>query len=312
MFALGGPAISDPAKETPLSMVEALHTAFGVHHGRAVHTKGVIFEGTFTPAPQASSIVKTPIFAGGPLPIIARFSLFAGVPDLPDNDDGASPVGLGIKIKAADGDDFDIQAFNHRDFVVATSDEFAVLLRAIGATRPDSPHPNPVEQFLATHPHARQFLGSRTYPASYAEAKYYSVNAEKFTNAKEKSVYVRYQFVPRAGEHYLSPEARKSKSGNYLQDEIVRRAAQGPILLDWYAQIADKADAIEDPSIAWPDTRKLVKLGTFSIERLPSDAKTADRTLLFLPGQPHAGVEPADPMLVLRNTADTISFGERQ
>ena len=34
--------------------------------------------------------------------------------------------------------------------------------------------------------------------------------------------------------------------------------------------------------------------------------------LLFPPGQPHPGVEPADPMLVLRNTAYPISLGERQ
>ncbi len=50
----GMPALqarADPAKETPLSMVNALHTAFGEHHARAVHTKGVILEGTFTPAP---------------------------------------------------------------------------------------------------------------------------------------------------------------------------------------------------------------------------------------------------------------------
>jgi catalase len=310
--ALCTPAMAGPAKETPLSMVEALHTAFGDHHARAVHTKGLIFEGTFAPAPGARLIVKTPIFAGGPLPVIARFSLFAGVPDVPDNDDAASPVGLGLKIKAADGDDFDMQAFNHRDFVVATSDQFAVLLRAIGETKPDSPHPNPVEQFLAAHPHAKEFLGSRTYPASYAEAKYYGVNAEKFTNTKGRSVFVRYQFVPRAGEHYLSPEKRKAQSGSYLQDEIEQRAAKGPILFDWYAQVAQEGDAIEDPSVAWPNTRKLVKLGTFSIDRLPSDPKAADRTLLFQPGQSHVGVEPADPMLVMSNAADAISFGERQ
>jgi catalase len=309
--ALGSPALAGPPTETPLSMVEALHTAFGDHHARAVHTKGVILEGTFTPAPEARSIVKTAIFTGGPLPVVARFSLFAGVPDIPDNDDGASPVGIGLKIKAADGD-FDMQAFNHRDFVVATSDAFAVLLRAIGATRPDSPHPNPVEQFLATHPHAKEFLGSRTYPISYAEAKYFGVNAEKFTNAKGDSVFVRYQFVPRAGERYLSPEERKAKSGSYLQDEIVQRVAKGPILFDWYAQIAQKGDVIEDPSVAWPDTRKLVKLGTFSLERLPSDPRTADRTLLFQPGSPHPGVDPADPMLTMRNAADAISVGERQ
>lgn len=38
----------------------------------------------------------------------------------------------------------------------------------------------------------------------------------------------------------------------------------------------------------------------------------SSRTLLFLPGQPHLGVEPADPMLVLRNTAYPISLGQRQ
>ena len=302
-------------KETPLSTVESLHTAFGDHHaehGRAIHAKGVIFEGTFTPAPEARSIVKTPIFTGGPLPIIARFSLFAGVPDVPDNNDAASPAGFSIKIKAVDGDDFDLQCINHRDFAVATSDDFAALMRALGTTKPDSPHPNPVEQFLATHPHTKEFLARRTYPVSYAEAKYFGLNSMKFTNANGKSVYVRHQFVPRAGEHYLTPEERKAKSGSYLQDEIVQRAAKEPIVFDWYAQIAEKDDAIEDPSIAWPDTRKLVKLGTFSVERQPNDLKTADRTLVFLVGQPHPGVEPADPMLVLRNNADPISFGERQ
>ena len=308
-------AMADAPKETPLSTVESLHTAFGDHHaegGRAIHAKGVIFEGTFTPAPEASSIVKTPIFTGGPLPIIARFSLFAGVPNVPDNADAASPAGFSIKIKAVDGDDFDIQCINARDFAVATSDDFAALMRALGTTKPDSPHPNPVEQFLAMHPHTKEFLARRTYPASYAEAKYFGLNSVKFTNASGKSVYVRYQFVPRAGEHYLTPEERKAKSGSYLQDEIVQRAGEGPIVFDWYAQIAEKGDKIEDPSIAWPDTRKLVKLGTFSIERQPSDLKTVNRTLVFLVGQYHVGAEPADPMLVLRNTADPISFGQRQ
>jgi catalase len=90
-FAQGAP------RETPLSMVNALHTAFGEHHDRAVHTKGVILEGTFTPAQEAHSIVRTPIFSGGALPVVARFSVFAGVPNLPDNDDGASPAGFAVR-----------------------------------------------------------------------------------------------------------------------------------------------------------------------------------------------------------------------
>jgi len=302
----------NPPKETPLSMVDALHTAFGNHHARAVHTKGVIFEGTFEPAPEAQTIVKEPIFTGGKLPIVARFSLFAGVPDLPDNDDGASPAGFAVKIKAPDGDDFDIEANQHKDFIVATFDEFADFLRAVGATKSDTPHPNPVEQFLASHPHAKEFLTSRTYPVSYARATYWGINSVKFTSAKGNSSFVRYRFVPRAGEHYLTPEERKSRGASYLQDEIAQRVGKEPVIFDWYAQIAEKGDKIEDPSIAWPESRKMVKLGTFTLTKPPADPETTQRTLLFLPGQPHPGVEAADPMLVMRNTAYPISLGERQ
>ncbi len=310
---LAGPvAAGGPTKETPLSMVGALHTAFGDHHARAVHTKGVMLEGIFTPAPEARTIVREPIFLGGSLPVVARFSVFAGVPNVPDNDDGAAPAGFAVKIKALNGDDFDVEANQHSSFIVATFDEFAVFLRAVGATRPDSPHPNPVEQFLGTHPKAKMFLTTLTYPISYAQARYFGVNSEKFTNAKGGSVFIRYQFVPRAGEHYLTPEERKAEGGNYLQDEIVARVAREPIMFDWYAQIAAKGDAVEDPSVAWPDSRKRVKLGTFTLTRLPADPETAQKTLLFLPGQPHPGVEPADPMLVMRNTAYPISLGERQ
>jgi hypothetical protein len=40
--------------------------------------------------------------------------------------------------------------------------------------------------------------------------------------------------------------------------------------------------------------------------------EAVQKSLLFLPGQPHPGVEPAGPMLVMRNTAYPISLEERQ
>jgi catalase len=301
-----------PPQETPLSLVNALHAAFGEHHARAVHTKGMIVEGTFTPDNGARAIVKEPVFAGGTLPVIARFSLFAGVPDLPDNADGASPAGLGIKIKAKDGDDFDIELNQHNNFIVATFDEFAVFLRALAASGPDAQHPSPVEQFLGAHPEAAAFLASRTYPVSFAQATYFGVNSLKFTNASGASAFIRYRLAPRSGERYLSAEERKAQSASYLHDDLAQRLSKGPVIFDWYAQIAEAGDKVEDPSIAWPDSRKLVKLGTFTLTGAPKDRQLIDKTLLFLPGQTHPGVEPADPMLVLRNTAYPISFGQRQ
>ena len=248
------------------------------------------------------------MFSAGTSPVIARFSDFAGVPSLPDTDDGASPAGFGFKIKGAD--EFDVESNQHKDFITATTDEFRTFLIAVGAAgKGDSV---PLDQFLASHPHAREFLGTLTYPASFASATYFGVNALKFTNANGDASYVRYRFVPKAGEKYLSVADRKTQGANYLQDEVVKRIASHPIEFDWFVQIAESGDKIEDPSIAWPESRKLVKIGTISLTKVPVDPEKAQLGLLFLPGKAHPGVDPADPMLVVRNEAYPISFKERQ
>ena len=299
-----------PSAASPLDMVNGLHTAFGEHHARAVHTKGVMVEGSFTPSPGAANLTKEPIFRGGPLPVVARFSDFAGVPDLADNDDGASPAGFAVKIKEKAGTDFDIVTNQHPDFIAATSDEFLTFLRAAGAAGKGDKAP--MGAFLSSHPHAQQFLASLTYPVSFAQATYFGINAVKFTNSNGGSVFVRYRFVPHAEAKYLTPEERKARGPTYLQDELANRIAREPVVFDWFVQIAGPGDKIEDPSIAWPESRRMVKLGTVTLNKPVADAEASQRTNLFLPGQPHLGVEPADPMLVLRNTAYPISLGQRQ
>jgi catalase len=299
-----------PSAASPLDLVNGLHTAFGEHHARAVHTKGVMLDGSFTPSPGARDLTMEPIFEGGTLPVVARFSIFAGVPDLADNDDGASPAGFAVKIKEKAETDFDIVTNQHPDFIAATSDDFLAFLRAAGpAGKGDKA---PMDAFLSSHPHAKQFLGSLTYPVSYAQATYYGINTVKFTNSKGGAAFVRYRLVPHAEARYLTPEERKARGPTYLQDEIANRIAREPVAFDWFAQIARPGDKIEDPSIAWPESRRMVKLGTVTLNKLVADGEASQRTLVFLPGQPHLGVEPADPMLVLRNTAYPISLGQRQ
>lgn len=299
-----------PSAASPLDLVNGLHTAFGEHHARAVHTKGIMLEGTFTPAKDGRTLTKEPIFTGGTLPVVARFWDFAGVPDLADNDDGAAPAGFAVKIREMAGADFDIEANQHPDFIAATSDDFLIFLNAAGAAAKGDKEP--MGAFLSSHPHAQQFLSSLTYPVSYAQATYFGINAVKFTNSQSASAFMRYRFVPRAQPKYLTPEERKASSATYLRDEIVTRIAREPVVFDWFAQIAEPGDKIEDPSITWPESRRMVKLGAITLNKLVANADAVQRTLLFLPGQPHPGVEPADPMLVLRNTAYPISLGQRQ
>ena len=318
IIAAATPLPADAAPESilpnqsPQDLVDALHSAFGEHHARAVHAKGVILKGTFTTEPIARSLSKAPIFAGGPLPVTVRFSDFTGIPDIPDNIPEANPRGFAVKIKAKGGEEFDVVTHSFNGFPTSNSDEFAALLRSIGASGPEVAHPTPVERFLADHPIAKNFLTTqKPPPVSYATAAYFGVNSIKFTNAEGKSVFVRYRFVPRAGEHYLSTDELKGKGPGYLREELSQRLVKGPIVFDWFAQIAGAGDKIEDPSIAWADDRKLTKLGTLSIDAVADDEATDKRTL-FLPGLMHPGIEAADPMLTLRTRAYPISFGARQ
>jgi catalase len=117
--------------------------------------------------------------------------------------------------------------------------------------------------------------------------------------------------VPVAGERYLDAAALKTRSANFLQEDIAQRLAKGPVSFEWFAQIAAQGDVIDDPSVAWPDSRRLVKLGTITLTKLVSDP-AADRKLLFLPANLPDGIEAADPMLGIRNNAYPISFSHRQ
>ena len=307
----GMTAQAAPDEPTPQQMVDALHTTFGTHHARAVHAKGIIVEGSFTPALGARAITRAKLFSAASVRVIVRFSDFTGIPDIPDNVGDANPRGFAVKFKMPDGDGLDVVAHSFNGFPTRTSAEFRELLLAIAASGPAAPKPTPLDAFLSTHPHAKTFLTTQKSPESYATTPYFGVNAFKFTAASGKSVYGRYRFAPAAGEHYLAPAEMKARPADFLQSDIRERLAKGPVAFDWFAQIAEKDDAIDDPSVAWPAKRRLVKLGTITLNTV-ADQDAEDRKLLFLPATLPSGIEAADPMLTVRNSAYPISFAGRQ
>jgi catalase len=310
VIALTLAAAAQTAPPTPQQMVDALHTTFGEHHARAVHAKGIIVRGTFTPDPAAPALTDARLFTGGQVAVIARFSDFTGIPDIPDNVGDANPRGFAIKFPAPAGDGMDIVAHSFNGFPTRTAGEFRELLLAIAASGKDAAKPTALDTFLASHPVAKTFLTTQKSPESFATTPYFGVNAFKFT-AGSKTAFVRYRFVPAAGEHYLDDAALKSKSAGFLQTDIADRLKVAPVRFDWYAQIAEKGDAVDDPSVAWPASRRMVKLGTITLNAV-ADQAAEDHKLLFLPANLPAGIEAADPMLGIRNAAYPISFRQRQ
>ena len=309
----GNAGVTSKTVATPIQMVDMFHSAFGEHHARAVHTKGIILTGRFVPAPEARNLSRAAHLQGGALPIIVRFSDFTGIPDIPDTVGASRPRGMAIKFQLPGNASTDIIAHSFNGFPTATTDEFRGLLLAIGASGPTVPHPTPLDGFLATHPVAKTFLTTqKPLTTSWATLSFFGVNAFKFTNKAGQVHYVRYQLIPAAGEHFLTKAQAAAADPNYLQTEIKQRVAQQPIVFKLYAQVAEKGDAIENPSVAWSDSRQRVLLGTLTIDKLAPNTVAEDKALFFNPNNVSDGVNIADQMLLDRARTYPISVGERQ
>ncbi|CAD6560052.1 catalase family peroxidase [Paraburkholderia sabiae] len=300
-------------KSTPVQLVDALNGVFGKHPGaRAVHAKGVVLEGTFVPSASALTVSKAPHFQT-PVPVIVRFSNFAGIPDIADTHPLASPRGMAIKFKLPDGSDTDIVSHSFNGFPSATADDFRDLLIALGTSGPDASKPTPLDAYLGSHPVAKAFLTApKPFPVSYASLPYFGVNTFRFLDANGVVTYGRYQILPVGGEHYL-PDAKASKAApDYLQSEIRQRVGHAPARFRLVLQIAESGDKLDDPSVAWSSAHRTVELGTISITKAVADNDAAQRRLLFLPNALPAGIEVADPMINARSAAYPVSFARRQ
>ena len=302
------------AKPLPVALVDTLNQLSGGPHAgyRANHAKGVLVEGNFTPAAGATGLSMAPHFATT-VPVLVRFSNGTGVPTLPDTDPNGSPHGVAIRFVLPDGSNTDIVSISANGFPVATPEEFLGLLQAVANSGPNAAKPSPIEQFLGSHPAAAKFVTTpRPAPDSFGTLAFYGVNAFRFSNAKGQSQYARYQILPVAGEHALSPEAGAKADANYLMDELPQRLAKGPVKFRLLAQLANDGDPLIDPTKVWPADRKLLELGTISLTKTANEQIETQKALLFNPLTLPAGIEPsADPVLLARPAAYAVSYGQR-
>lgn len=300
------------SERLPAQLVQDFHGAFGNQHARAIHAKGVILQGSFAPSAEARTLSKAALFTQS-VPVTVRFSDFTGLPDIPDTSGSANPRGFAVKFQLPEGSGLDIVTHSFDGFPVATAREFSALLQALGRSPPGTASPTPFEAFLSTHPAAKTFFTTqKPPPVSFATTAFFGVNAFLFTDAADHSRPVRYRFVPEAGEQSLDEAALRMKSPTYLMDDITARVASASVRFTWLAQLGEDGDAVDNPSVAWPATRRLVPLGIITIDKVGPNTPAADRGLLFLPGTLPPGIGIADPMVAVRNAAYPVSFSERQ
>ena len=293
--------------------IDVMNKLFGSHAGfRANHAKGVVVEGSFTPAPDAKILSKASLFAGPAVPVTARFSDATGVPTIPDGDKDANPHGLALKFNLADGAEMDVVTNALKFFPVATGEEFRDLLTAVSNSGPDVPKPTPLETFVASHPSVPAATGSLPTPSSLARQTFNGVNAFILVDKDGKRQPFRYIIEPEAGEDNRNGEDAAKRPPDFLMKEIAERLGKQPVSYKVKAQLAEPGDPTADATKPWPEDRKVVVLGTLTLKKAVPDSAEAEKALLFMPNALTDGIEVSDdPLIDARVQAYAISFSRR-
>lgn len=273
-----------------------------------------MLDGIFTPAPKAKELSTAPHFNHPSTPVTLRFSNSTGVPQIPDTDPSANPRGLGIRFNLGARVHTDIIAHSTPFFPTRTGAGFLEMLRAIAASPPGTPSSSPIENFLGANPAALAFVQApKPAPSSFAREAFYAVNALKFVNVDGKSTYFRYRILPAVGEDHLDEAATKEKGPDFLFEELQKRVADETVTFRVMAQLAEEGDEVNDATVHWPESRRIVELGIVKVGAVLPDNATEQKRIIYDPIPRVEGIETSDdPLLEMRAAVYLISGKERR
>lgn len=316
LMALSTPlGMAEENEVEPGQVVTAIEEAFGVTPGeRRNHTKGTCALGEFVGTPEAAAYSRSALFSGRPVPVIARFSLSGGNPKAPDT--AKSARGMALEFKLPDGSLQHMTMLNTPIFGAAQPRTFLNLMTAI---KPDpatgKPDPKKIKAFKAGHPDnmaQAEFLVRNNPPASYANSAYWGIHTFKFINRDNKTTMVRWRFVPQDGEKPLSDAELKSAPPSFLEQAMIERTKRGPVRWDMLVTLGEPGDTEDNPTIAWPESRKQVKSGILTISSAKAQKGAECEKINFDPLVMGEGIAPTnDPILLFRSPAYAVSFAKR-
>jgi catalase len=306
---------TSPAPVAPNQVVDSLIGTFGNHPGmRKNHAKGTCAAGEFIGTPEAAKYSRSLLFSGKAIPLVARFSLAGGNPQLADTAHNAR--GLALEFRLPDGNRQHITMLNTPVFGAAHPETFNEM---IIAAKPDpatgKPDPAKLKAFFAGHPDAMgqaNFLQSHNPPAEYFTSAFYGIHTFKFVDAKKTEHLVKWRFVPHDGERSLTDAELKTAPHDFLEQDLIARTKKGAAQWDMIVTIGKPGDPQDNPTLPWPEDREHFKAGTLTIAQAMPQAGAECEKINFDPLVMADGIAPTnDPILLFRSPAYAISFGKR-
>lgn len=297
---------------TPEQVVDGVGERYGRHPGyRALHAKGIFCKGSFTATPEAKGLTRAAHMQGERVEVTVRFSNGSGDPESRDYVPDAR--GMATQFHLPDGSATDISAQSAPKFPVKTPEGFVEVVQAnvAGIARAWK---FPV--FLARHPSAipglKANLDALAPRPSFANYRYFAVHAFRWVNSDGGEQYVRYTWIPEAGEEKISGSEAKKRGRDYLHDEIRQRLSGGTARFTLELQLADRDDNPDDPTAYWPDDRRTVSAGTLELTEAIDSPEHDGHIDVFDPTRVTDGIELSnDPILRFRERAYDVSARRR-
>lgn len=128
-------------------------------------------------------------------------------------------------------------------------------------------------------------------------------------NGEAVGRFVRFRWEPESGVETLSAEDARARGATYLQDDIATRAGAAFTLV---VTLAEPGDPVDDPTVAWPDSRERVEVGRLELTGPDTERERDGDVLVFDPTRVVEGIElSGDPILRFRPRAYSVSVERR-
>jgi len=296
---------------TPAAIVDALKAVAGnPPKVRASFAKGRCVRGTYAPSDRAAEITRSLSFTK-PSRVLARFSVGGGNPGVSDTN---NLVLRGFSFRL--GDDTDILTETAPVHFARTLDQMLAFLEARIPGADGKPDSEKVRAFSAANPETlnqAKYVAARGLPGSFAGTTYWGVHAFPATNARGETRFIKFKVAPVGGDVSLSEEEARTKSADFLHEDLARRIAAGDVRFNVMALLDRPGDPIMDVTLRWPDedNREQVRLGTIVITSL--EANEACDGAIFNPVNLADGIgHPPDEIFAARRSSYTISLAKRR
>jgi catalase len=304
-----------PNALTPARFVDEFERVGGIQSGfRRNHAKGVGVAGFFEGNGQGTRLSNAVVFRAGRVPVIGRFS-FGGT-DPYVSDAPGFVRGLGLMFQLPDGEEWRMAMVNQPVFPVNTPQAFYDRLVA---SEPDpktgKPDPAKMAAFLESHPatvQAIRVINSHPPSSGFDNSVFSGLNAFYFINAGRKSIPVRWSMVPAQPSEPASATEPPQGDKNYLFDALIASMLRKPLQWHLIITIGQPGDPPDDATVAWPENREQVDVGTLTLDHIESEETSPARDINFDPLVLPVGIEPSDdPLLSARSAVYSQSFTRR-